>query len=104
MPPPDVHTVPLNSITCNLNTGDLVLFSGATSSGAIIKFFDHSEFSHIGIVSHLSVCPAIHPHLILRFFLVQVMKTKYSSSLLIWEASTNKAGEVCLESNQYTTR
>lgn len=52
MPPPDVETVPLGTIIPKLQTGDLVLFSGATSSGAIIKFFDRAQFSHIGIVSH----------------------------------------------------
>lgn len=51
MPPPDVETVPLGAISSELQTGDLVLFSGATSSGAIIKFFDRAQFSHIGIVS-----------------------------------------------------
>lgn len=51
MPPPNVETVPLGALAPKLQTGDLVLFSGATSSGAIIKFFDHAQFSHVGIVS-----------------------------------------------------
>ena len=51
MPPPDVETVPFSAIAPKLQTGDLVLFSGATSSGAIIKFFDRAQFSHIAIVS-----------------------------------------------------
>ena len=46
----DVTTVPYSSVVNTLNTGDLVLFSGATSSGAIIKFFDNSQFSHVGLV------------------------------------------------------
>ena len=50
-PPPEITTVPYSSVVNTLNTGDLVLFSGATSSGAIIKFFDNSQFSHVGLVS-----------------------------------------------------
>lgn len=53
-PPADVETTTLSNLIPALNTGDLVLFSGATNSGAMIKFFDHSEFSHIGIVSSIS--------------------------------------------------
>ena len=49
-PPPNIKTQLLSSLLPELSTGDIVLFSGATSSGAIIKFFDHSEFSHCGIV------------------------------------------------------
>lgn len=78
MPPPDMETVPLSSLIPKLQTGDLILFSGATSSGAVIKFFDNSQFSHIGIV----------------------IKTKFSSQMLIWEASTNKAGLVDIESGK----
>ena len=44
-------TVKFDDIVDTLNTGDLVLFSGATTSGALIKLFDNAEFSHIGIVS-----------------------------------------------------
>ena len=50
-PPSEITTVPYSSVIDSLNTGDLVLFSGATSSGAIIKFFDNSQFSHVGLVS-----------------------------------------------------
>lgn len=67
MQPPDVDTVPLGTIIPRLQTGDLVLFSGATSSGAIIKFFDQAQFSHIGVVSYyntlswgLSVLISVH--------------------------------------------
>ena len=49
-PPPDVTTRTYSSVAETLETGDIVLFSGATSSGAIIKFFDRSQFSHIGLV------------------------------------------------------
>ena len=49
-PPPDVITRTYSSVAETLETGDIVLFSGATSSGAIIKFFDRSQFSHIGLV------------------------------------------------------
>ncbi len=52
MPPPEVSTVTFSSISSQLQTGDLVLFSGATSSGALIKLFDHSQFSHVGLVSY----------------------------------------------------
>ena len=92
MPPPNVNTHTLSSLLPKLNTGDLVLFSGATSSGAIIKFFDNAEFSHIAIVS-----PNLYFHrcLIVKaifLFSLKVVKTQYSSQVLIWEASTNKAG------------
>ena len=50
-PPPNVVTKPYGLVSETLRTGDIVLFSGATSSGAIIKFFDHSQFSHCGVVS-----------------------------------------------------
>lgn len=51
--PPSIDTGPveLNSVIGSLQTGDLVLFSGVTPSGAIIRFIDKSQFSHVGIVS-----------------------------------------------------
>ena len=53
LPPPEVTTTPFGSIASTLDTGDVILFSGATSSGAIIKFFDRSQFSHVGLVSSI---------------------------------------------------
>ena len=50
-PPPGVTAVPYDSVASTLNTGDIMLFSGVTSSGAVIKFFDDAKFSHVGIVS-----------------------------------------------------
>lgn len=50
MAPSGITTVKFDDIVKTLNTGDLVLFSGATTSGALIKLFDNAEFSHIGIV------------------------------------------------------
>lgn len=50
-PLPDVDLVSYGKIRGELQTGDLVLFSGATSSGAIIKIFDGALFSHVGVVS-----------------------------------------------------
>ena len=50
-PPPEISTVPLESVASTFNTGDIILLSGATNSGAIIKLFDGSQFSHVGIVS-----------------------------------------------------
>ena len=47
---PDFPTVQYSQVIDQLQTGDLVLFSGATSSGALIKIFDGAIFSHIGIV------------------------------------------------------
>ena len=49
--PSDITTVKFDGIVNTLKTGDLVLFSGATTSGALIKLFDNAEFSHIGLVS-----------------------------------------------------
>ena len=50
-PPPDFPTKTYNEFCNELQTGDIVLFSGATSSGAIIKIFDGAIFSHVGLVS-----------------------------------------------------
>ena len=41
----------LMSLAPQLQTGDIVLFTGATSSGAVIRLFDSAEFSHVGLVS-----------------------------------------------------
>ncbi len=60
-PPPDVETVPLKDILPELKTGDIILTSGATSFGAIIKFFDDSNFSHVALVSHFS-CACVQLH------------------------------------------
>jgi len=51
-PQSDVQTVPFDEVAKTLNTGDIVLFTGATSSGAIIRLFDNAEFSHSGIVRY----------------------------------------------------
>ena len=61
--PSDVTTVKFDGIVNTLKTGDLVLFSGATTSGALIKLFDNAEFSHIGLVSF-----AISTILVLNLF------------------------------------
>ena len=50
-PPPDITPVKFDELAPKLKTGDIVLFTGATSSGAIIRLFDNAEFSHVGIVS-----------------------------------------------------
>ena len=69
-PPSDVETVKLDDVLPQLQTGDLVLMTGATTGGAIIKLFDDSEFTHVAIVS------------ILRFFIkgMQVMFFGYRLS------------------------
>ena len=133
-PQPEVATKPLNSLMDQLDTGDIVLLSGATSSGAIIKLFDQSQFSHVGIVSSgaciskrgikirysttnvysvfsilfaqssacdkngifylycvCSILYVVHVDASCQRF-IQVLKTSFASQLLIWEASTNKAG------------
>ena len=51
IPPPEVNAVPFSSVADTFNTGDIILLSGATNSGAIIKLFTGAEFSHVGIVS-----------------------------------------------------
>lgn len=58
-PPPDVTTVPLDTVANTFNTGDIILLSGATNSGAVIKLFDDSQFSHVGIVSNKSIRMAL---------------------------------------------
>ena len=54
-PPPEITVVPLDTVASTFDTGDIILLSGATNSGAIIKLFDDSQFSHVGIVSHLKI-------------------------------------------------
>lgn len=54
-PPSDVETVKFDDLAPKLQTGDIILFTGATSSGAIIRLFDKAEFSHVGIVSLLVI-------------------------------------------------
>ena len=71
-----VHILRHSDIVCSLppslsSPGDVVLFAGATSQGAIIKFFDHSQFSHVAMV----------------------LKAQYTSQLLVWGASTNHASK-----------
>ena len=50
-PPPDVQAIKFDELAPQLQTGDIVLFTGATSSGAVIRLFDSAEFSHVGLVS-----------------------------------------------------
>ncbi|KAI6651754.1 hypothetical protein LOD99_5002 [Oopsacas minuta] len=66
--PKDKH-VPLESIANDLQTGDLVLMSGMTSGGAIIKLFENEPFSHVGVV----------------------VRSSYTPEIFIWESSTNRA-------------
>ena len=54
-PPEGVTVVPYDDVAPTLNTGDIMLFSGVTSTGAIIKCFDRATFSHVAIVSTLDV-------------------------------------------------
>ena len=49
-PPPDVAVVPYDDIASTLNTGDIILMSGVTTAGALIKSFDRAQFSHVAIV------------------------------------------------------
>ena len=66
------HTLsPPPPLSLSLSQGDIVLFSGATSAGAVIKFFDHSQFSHVALV----------------------LNVPYTPQLLIWESSTNHASK-----------
>ena len=51
----EVTTVPYNDIASMLNTGDIMLMSGVTSTGAVIKFFDNTQFSHVAIVSIVAI-------------------------------------------------
>lgn len=68
-------TVKYNDIADKLETGDLVLFSGATSSGAIIKLFDNAEFSHIGLVC-ARLCHYIREIFSLKMSVVPIAYTK----------------------------
>lgn len=75
-----VDTVKLQSISENLQTGDIVLMKGITVSGSIIRLFDQSEFSHIGMI----------------------FKAPFISQVMVFEASTNKAGLVDIETGKVT--
>ena len=59
-PAPDYAKVSYSEIRESLQTGDIILFSGATSSGAIIKIFDGAIFSHVGLVSIIIVIYTLH--------------------------------------------
>ena len=48
--PPQFPVKTYGEVRSELQTGDIVLFSGATSSGALIKIFDGAIFSHVGLV------------------------------------------------------
>lgn len=50
-PPSGITPVPYDDIASTLNTGDIMLLSGVTNSGAVIKLFDGGQFSHVAIVS-----------------------------------------------------
>lgn len=54
-PPPGITPVPYDDIASTLNTGDIMLFSGVTNSGAVIKIFDGAQFSHVAIVNIASL-------------------------------------------------
>ena len=49
-PPSGITPVPYDDIASTLNTGDIMLLSGVTNSGAVIKLFDGGQFSHVAIV------------------------------------------------------
>ncbi|KAK3273858.1 hypothetical protein CYMTET_17930 [Cymbomonas tetramitiformis] len=71
--PPAEATVTYSELLPQLQTGDLVLFSGATVSGAVIKLFSNSRFSHVGIV-------------------IKDVHEFDPDEAFVWESSTNKAG------------
>ena len=52
-PPPGITPIPYDEIASKLDTGDIMLFSGMTNSGGVIKIFDGAQFSHVAIVSDL---------------------------------------------------
>lgn len=45
--------VPYQKLRAQLNTGDLVLFSGTTFSSRIVQLFTFSRWSHIGVIVRL---------------------------------------------------
>lgn len=99
-PPPEITVVPLDSVAGTFNTGDIILLSGATNSGAIIKLFDNSQFSHVGIVSHQ--CHHYYDIMIMYDSILiliqcdQVLKFLHTAQLMIFQSSTNRAGEPML--------
>ena len=58
--------------------GDLVLMSGVTSGGAIIKLFENEPFSHVAVV----------------------VRSSYTPEIFIWESSTNRANLPDLKTGQ----
>lgn len=48
--PQSSKAVSLGSLIGDLETGDIVLMSGMSLSGSIIRLFDQSEFSHVALV------------------------------------------------------
>ena len=79
--------MPYSEIREQLQTGDIVLFSGATTSGALIKMFDGSVFSHVGIVSvcHIMLfileimCQVLHDPVLIKPVILPI--EKYGSAV-----------------------
>lgn len=76
--PLGVSVVPYQSLAGHIKTGDIVLFSGVSATGSIIKFFTHSNYSHVAI----ALCP------------------KFTSEVFVLEATPNKQGTVDLASGK----
>jgi hypothetical protein len=74
--PPEYPIKSYGSISSTLQTGDIVLFSGASSTGSLIKIFDGALFSHVGLV----------------------LRVDFSDDVMLWESTTNTAGLVDIHS------
>ena len=61
----------LDDIIPELGTGDIVLMSGVTQGGAIIRLFDHAEFSHVAMI----------------------VKDPYMDRACLWEAAGNSGSK-----------
>ena len=58
--PQSSKPVSLGSLIGDLETGDIVLMSGMSLSGSIIRLFDQSEFSHVALVRESRACTCTH--------------------------------------------
>lgn len=97
--PSGVTEVPFGSLRSHIKTGDIVLLSGVSTSGSIIKFFTHSCYSHIAIVRdkssslynivYLSV-PHMHTHA------HQAICPKFTSEVFVLETTPNRRGKLII--------
>ena len=97
--PSGVTEVSFGSLRRHIKTGDIVLFSGVSTSGSIIKFFTHSNYSHIAIVSEIIFLSPLYNF---DFFWpvpctpTQAICPKFTTEVFVLETTPNHRGELLI--------